>query len=89
MGENLLDDKMENRSNTKRECPVISLNCEGIEIRALVDSGSQITAISETKYDELKGRGISIPVLPLNNVNIVTATQSRSTKINKQIMLEI
>lgn len=55
---------------------------------ALIDSGSQITAISEHFYNEIKSYNKFLE-LPVSNIMVTTAIGKKSTSIKKQIMLEL
>jgi hypothetical protein len=44
--------------------------------------------IAEKVYDQLIGAGMTIPVLPLENVALVSAFRTRTRRIKKQALLE-
>lgn len=69
--------------------PDIIVQCEGHRIIALVDTGSEITCISETLYNELKITRETIPMVPVKGFQVRGAVGQRSTRISMQVMLEI
>ena len=58
------------------------------ETIVLLDSGSQITAISEDFYKELPTQE-RLSSLPVSNLYVTTAIGKKSTTIKKQIWLDI
>jgi hypothetical protein len=52
------------------------------------DSGSEVNLLSECVYDRLVKSGVEVPVLPLENVVLVTAFGRRSRKIRSQALIE-
>ena len=68
--------------------PQLLINVYGVEAWALVDTGSQITAISEKFYGKIKVKN-RIPEMPVFNVMVSTAIGSKNTTVKKQILLEL
>ena len=60
----------------------------GLEEWALIDTGSQITCISEDLYKRLSSR-VRLEELPASKVYVVMAIGKKSTTIQKQILAEI
>jgi hypothetical protein len=60
----------------------------GTRIRAILDSGSEVNLLSERVYDRLIKSGVEVPVLPLENIVLVTAFGRRSKKIRSQALVE-
>jgi hypothetical protein len=60
----------------------------GTRIRAILDSGSEVNLLSERVYDRLIKSGVEAPVLPLENIVLVTAFGRRSKKIRSQALAE-
>jgi hypothetical protein len=58
------------------------------DITAIVDSGSEVNLLSERVYEQLTKMGLEIPVLPVENVILVTAFGKRSKRIRRQALLE-
>jgi Retroviral aspartyl protease len=76
----------------EKECvniglPLIQGKIGNIDVDILIDSGSQVSAISEQFY--LKICDDSIPVLPVSNVAIRVAVGNKEQRIQKQIFLPI
>ena len=70
------------------KCPHLKVNIMRKETIVLLDSGSQITAISEDFYKELSTQE-RLSSLPVSNLYVTTAIGKKSTTIKKQIWLEI
>lgn len=51
------------------DCPRLNISIGDVQIRALLDTGSQITGISETLYNRLK-QTQEIPTLPVQNMKV-------------------
>jgi hypothetical protein len=60
----------------------------GIRIRAILDSGSEVNLLSERVYDRLIKSDVEVPVLPLENIVLITASGRRSKKIRSQALVE-
>lgn len=68
--------------------PRVLVEIHGNNIWSLVDSGSQITAISDTFHNKLKN-SVSLQELPVSNIIVSTAIGKKSTNIKKQIFSQI
>ena len=55
---------------------------------SLIDSGSQITAVSENFYHKLKRMNINVLELPVSNIVVSTAIGKKNTAVKKQILLD-
>lgn len=69
-------------------CPRITLSIFSVPLSALVDTGSQITAMSESFYKYLTLHG-KIVDLPVSNVVLFTAIVKKPTTIKKQISCNV
>ena len=67
--------------------PHLLLNLYGVETWALLDTGSQITAVSETFYETLSKKG-KLLEMPVSNMIISTAIGKKSTSVKRQILVE-
>ena len=67
--------------------PQLLLKIYGIEAWALLDTGSQVTAISEKFYEKIKSKN-KIIEMPVSNVVVSTAIGSKHTTVKKQVLLE-
>lgn len=80
----------ENESNQKRnQCPIINIKLQDIEVQALVDSGSQISCVSEEFLKKHMEKFKRCPILPLVNSSAVGATGGKPIKIKQQIFVQI
>jgi hypothetical protein len=61
---------------------------EEFRISAILDSGSEINLIAEDVYQRIAKAGIQIPVLPVENVVLVTAFGKKSKRIKQQVLVE-
>lgn len=68
--------------------PRIKANIGDCEIAVLVDCGSEVTAVSENFYDQLK-TNIKIAELPVSNLTVNVAVGNKSTTIKRQIQLKL
>lgn len=74
-------------SNSKfRVLPHILILCEGIELLALIDTGSEITCISEEFYNKIISK-VKLPVLPLVSTQLRCAMGQQSSRIKIQTWL--
>nr|CAI5825489.1 unnamed protein product [Callosobruchus analis] len=78
----------ENLEPEKFETPAILLEVGGEPLPALLDSGSEVTAISEKLYNKLVDT-LKFPVLPVTKVSISVATGNIKQRIKKQVLLPI
>ena len=91
-GENTRDFLLtEETSTTKKlpKCLTVKLTLQGITVNALVDTGSEITAISEQLFNDHQGVLNRCPSLPLAGITVHGATGGRPVKVNRQIFTEI
>jgi hypothetical protein len=69
--------------------PQMTISVSGkFDITAIVDSGSEVNLLSEGVYERIAKKGLEIPVLPVENVILVTAFSKRSKRIRRQALLE-
>ena len=64
------------------------INVNGVEAWSLLDTGSQITTISEKLYEEIKNKN-KISEMPVSNIIVSTAIGSKNKTVKKQILIEI
>lgn len=78
-----------NKSRTSIDrCPHLKIDIFGIQIDALIDTGSQVTCVSENLYMKIKDKTV-INELPVNNVQVVSAITKKGTAVRRQILLEM
>lgn len=90
LGRDLLEQN-ENKKETNDRIPPclrIIVSLMSVPLQALIDSGSQITAISEEFYNYLLLHG-KLTELPVSNVMLFTAIGKKSTTIKKQILCDV
>ena len=69
-------------------CPHVTLFVEGVPLSALMDTGSQVTCISESFYQYIKD--IEPPMeLPVVDVAVYTAIGKKPTPVKRQIRLDV
>lgn len=68
--------------------PHLKLDILGKEIMILLDSGSQIPAISHDFYKGLTSRA-PFNTLPVSNVSVTTAIGKKSTTVKQQVCLDV
>ena len=81
-------EKEDNSADSKNICPHVLVSFFNCSYWALVDSGSQVTCISERVYQDLLSSG-PIYELPVSNVQVLTAVGKKVTSVRKQVMLSM
>lgn len=69
-------------------CPRLVVCLFAVPTSALLDTGSQITAMSDTLYEYLKKYN-NITELPVSNVVLLTAIGKKGTFVKKQVLCEL
>ena len=67
----------------------VMITIEGKEVKTLVDTGSEVSVISEHMLDELKEVNKNIPALPVAGITTVGITGVRSKCVTKQVQLNM
>ena len=68
---------------------MITIEGKKVKTLVLVDTGSEVSVISEHILEELKGVNKNIPSLPVVGVTIVGITGVRSKCVTKQVQLNM
>ena len=68
-------------------CPEIAITLENTRVDALIDTGSEITCISEEFYYAHQKDFLTCPTLPISGRLIKGATGAKSTRLKFQILL--
>lgn len=68
--------------------PTIEINVESVAVRALVDSGSQLTCISRNFFNKLKQINMHLPILPASCSTLIGALGDKSQKVREQVYLQ-
>lgn len=86
---NPLDDLLseEERPFKRRACPEIKVEVLNNSIPALIDTGSEVSAISDDLFRELVGTDPNTPVLPIRKSFLLCANKRKSNPITKQALL--
>jgi hypothetical protein len=75
--------------NRLGQSPLLEIKVKNkFSIHEILDSGSEVNLISQEVYEKLTTAGINIPVLPVENVVLVTAFGKRSNRIRIQAYIE-
>ena len=61
----------------------------GILTSALVDTGTEVTCISEEFVNKNKERLQKCPILPINGVTLVGSMGGKAIRLNKQIYVDL
>lgn len=69
-------------------CPEIKILIENLQVEALVDTGSEITAMSEEFYYQHSEIFRTCPTLPISGKMIKGATGSKSARLKIQVLLK-
>lgn len=89
----LYENDTENSVNTDTryctKCPELKLKLNNIEVNALIDSGSEIDAISDQWFQSNKERLGHVDVFPLSNTTVRSALGKSSKLIRIQVMLTV
>lgn len=67
--------------------PEIEIQIENLTVYALIDTGSEVTCISESLYFQLQKDLLQVLTLPLKTIQIQGAFNKRSQKITRQILI--
>ena len=72
----------------RAKCPETHIQIFDIDVVALIDSGSEISAISTELLNKIKLQ-YDIPILPVVGISILGALGKRSKKITQQAIIKI
>lgn len=72
---------------TRVVSPRMRANIAGKEVAVLIDSGSDITCVSQQFYENLLKTGAKIPELPVSNLAVCVAVSRKAISIRKKIYL--
>jgi hypothetical protein len=68
--------------------PNVEINItDTLKCNAIFDSGSDLSLISQEVYNKLISANIQVPVLPVENVVLVTAFGRKSKRIKQQVLI--
>jgi hypothetical protein len=69
------------------ECPRIPIHILDQEVKALIDTGCEMSIIKEHLYNGFRRKGLKCLELPAQNINLVSAFNKKSNRIMKQALL--
>lgn len=78
---NLCEVNVEFQDKKSYKCPKIKVQVQGVNVEALIDTGSEITCISEDFYNENHSSFEECPCLPVVGTTVTGATGGRPVKI--------
>ena len=74
MRNELLDtDRKVTLNQQEINCPIINVRINGCRIKMLIDTGSQVTVLSNKWVQQNKKYFKQTAILPVNNINVITA----------------
>ena len=73
----------------RHRCPTVQISIEDKSLMALADSGSQVSCISESYYEDNAHTFKNCPTLPVVATSVVGATGGRPVKLKKQIFVTL
>lgn len=77
----LHDIEPENRDVETQHCPEIKISIEDVQVEALIDTGREVTAISEDFYHQNYETFKHCPTLPISGKLIKGATGGKSARL--------
>ena len=72
-----------------KKCPEVRVTLNGVPTCALLDSGSQVNAVSEQWFKDNKKELGDLAMLRMSNTVIKGATGSKSKRVTQQILLTV
>lgn len=79
-----------NVHKTRTKCPYVVCSISGHQSSVLLDTGSEVTLISEEFFHELQqSLNVKLPTLPVTNLCLKGATGIRSKKVTLQTFLDL
>ena len=71
------------------KCPNIFVKIQGIKTDALIDTGSEVTCISETLFENNNNKFKNCKILPIVGTSVVGATGVKPIKLKHQIYADL
>lgn len=85
----LLNEKDEITIENINKCPEVDIRLNGVTVRSLIDTGSQINAISEEWFRQNQNKMGNYETLKMTNTTIKGAVGQRSKAVTQQVLLEV
>ena len=87
--EELLEESEERGIRKRTKCYIANILMGGILTTALIDTGAEVTCLSEEFVDKNKERMQACPTLPVNGVTLVGPMGGKPIRLRKQIYADI
>ena len=87
--EDLLEPEDIKITDNDDSCPNIRVKIQGVETEALIDTGSEITCISENFFENNKNKFKSCEILPIVGTSVVGATGVKPVKLKHQLYADL
>ena len=85
----LLEEVQEIKETQRYKCPELKTCLNGIPVVALIDTGSQINAISAEWYNKHRSQMGKLNLLKLTNTVVKGAVGKKSKQITQQILMDV
>ena len=85
----LLEEPEEDVTRRHSKCYVANILIGGILTSALIDTGAEVTCISEEFVNKNKERLQKCPILPINGVTLVGPMGGKAIRLSKQIYVDL
>ena len=89
MTKELLEEDDTGVMETKTGLTEVIVTIEGKNFKTLIDTGSEISVVSENVMGELKEINKNIPSLPVAGITVVGVTGVWSIRVTRQVQLNI
>jgi gag-polyprotein putative aspartyl protease len=83
-----LHENTDSTQKHRKKCPLVNLTVNNNKLEALVDSGAELSCISQALYETLSQQN-NIPTLPVTGITVVGATGSKTRNIKQQAFLSV
>ena len=87
--EELLEETKGIETKKRLKCYVANILIGGILTTALIDTGAEVTCLSEEFVNKNRERLQECPTLPINGVTLVGPLKGKAIRLNKQIYADI
>jgi hypothetical protein len=72
-----------------KECSKVKFTIGREEVSSILDTGSELSLMSQELNSKLRDKGMNNLELPVQNINLVSAFSDKSRKVKKQAMLTL
>ena len=84
-----MEESDENETRRRSRCYVANILIGGVLTTALIDTGAEVTCISEEFVNHNKERLQECPTLPVNGVTLMGPIGGKATRLNRQIYADV